>query len=431
MMLRNDGRTRPARTSPSSPEPAARNAAWTGSRRSGTLGLVTAALVLAALNLRPAISGLGPLLAEVRAALDMNGAVAGLLTSVPALCFAVFGSTAPRLARRLGPVAVLAAGMAAVTAGLGLRALAGGTGVFLSATALALAGIAVSNVLMPVIVKRYFPDRVGAMTSLYTTALALGTAAAAALTVPVADALGGSWRAGIGLWAVPGVLALVPWVLVALRDRGTGTGPPPGAAESAAVRPPAPRVARSGTAWSLALFFGLQATAAYACMGWMPQIYRDAGVTAATAGVLLATVMGMGVPLSFVLPRLAARMRHQGPLIAAMGLCGLGGYLGLWIAPAAGAWAWALLLGVSNCAFPVALTMLGLRSRTSAGVARLSAFAQSTGYLLAVPGPLVIGVWHENTGGWHGPLALLISLMVVQIAVGTVAGRDRTIEDGH
>ncbi|NNJ06376.1 MFS transporter [Streptomyces sp. PKU-MA01144] len=448
---------------------AVRTAADSSASRTGkvpvpVLRLVLVALVLAALNLRPAITSLGALMEEVQSGLRMSGGVAGVLTSVPALCFAVFGLAAPRLARRFGPAAVVCAGLAAVAAGLAIRPFAGGTAGFLAASALALMGIAVSNVLMPVIVKRWFPDRLGSVTGLYSMALSLGTAVAAAATVPMTQALGGSWRAGLAVWAALAAIAVLPWIPLA-RDRGTArpaptaTGPrdatagstsapagstsaPAGGAPATAgsapassgpsarsARTSAPRIARSRTAWALACFFGLQATGAYITMGWMPQIFRDAGVPAGTAGLLLAVTMVMGVPLAFVIPRLAARLRTQGPIVLALGLCGLTGYAGLFLAPAAGAWAWALLLGVSNCAFPLALTMIGMRSRTGAGVVRLSAFAQSTGYLISIPGPLLVGVLYQHSGGWDLPLALMAGLMVPQMAAGVLAGRDRAIED--
>ncbi|WP_147966500.1 CynX/NimT family MFS transporter [Streptomyces malaysiensis] len=432
--------------------------------------VMAAGLLLAALNLRPAVTTLGPLLEEVRDGLGMSGTVAGVLTSVPPACFALFGFTAPRLARRWGPGAVVCAGLAAIAAGLLLRPFAGGTVVFLAASALALAGIAVSNVLMPVIVKRWFPDRAGAMTGLYSMGLSLGTAVAAAVTVPMTDALGGSWRAGLGVWALLAAVALVPWLFLA-RDRtsgaesgpeangpgangpvasaseaggsetggGTGTrtgtdtdtGAPAAVAETAAAPAdgPAIRIARSPLAWAMAVFFGFQATAAYISMGWMPQIFRDAGVSASTSGLLLAVMMAMGVPLAFVLPRIAARLRHQGVLVVILGVLGLIGYGGLWLAPAEGAWLWALLLGVANCAFPLALTMIGMRTRTHAGVVRLSAFAQSVGYLLSIPGPLLVGVLYQHSGGWGQPLALMAGFMVPQIVAGVLAGRDRTLED--
>ncbi|MFD3453478.1 CynX/NimT family MFS transporter [Streptomyces sp. NPDC058691] len=415
----------PATAGPSLPvqtSPAPRSMTHAATR---TRVFVAVALVLAALNLRPAITSLGALLEEVRDGLGMSGTVAGLLTSVPALCFALFGVAAPRLARRRGPGAVVCGGLAAIALGLALRPFAGGTAVFLAASALALGGIAVGNVLMPVVVKRYFPDRVGTMTGLYSMALSLGTALAAAATVPTTRALGGDWRAGLGVWAVLAVVAVVPW-LALVRDRsGAGAVPAPVAEAPAASG----RITRSRTAWALAVYFGLQATGAYITMGWLPQIFRDAGISASTAGVLLAVTMVMGVPLSFVLPALAGRMRHQGGLAVGLGLFGFAGYAGLWLAPAAAPWVWALLLGISNCSFPLALTMIGMRSRTGAGVVRLSAFAQCTGYLISIPGPILVGTLYQHSGGWDLPVAFMLALLVPQIAAGVVAGRDRSVED--
>ncbi|MGD6746332.1 CynX/NimT family MFS transporter [Streptomyces sp. BH106] len=399
--------------------------------RAWVVRLVVVGIVLAAVNLRPAITSLGALLEEVRDGLGMSGSVAGLLTSVPPLCFAIFGVMAPRLAKRFGPSAVVCAGMFAIAAGLVIRPFTGGTAGFLVASALGLMGIAVSNVLMPVIVKRWFPDKVGTMTGLYSMALALGTSTAAAATVPVTSALGGSWQAGLAVWAVLAVAAALAWLpLVGKKDTATLAAAASPAAESAAASEGSGlRIARSRTAWALAVFFGLQATAAYITMGWMAQIFRDSGVSASTAGVLLAVTMAMGIPLGFVIPRMAARLPSQGPMVIALGLCGLAGYAGLYFAPASGAWAWALLLGISNCAFPLALTMVGMRARTGVGVAKLSAFAQSTGYLISIPGPLLVGVLNQHSGGWGVPIAFMAALMVPQIVVGVFAGRNRTVED--
>ncbi|KKD08515.1 CynX/NimT family MFS transporter [Streptomyces sp. WM6386] len=419
-MAREETRTMTSphiRSSAASEPPATATRAW-------PTRLLVLGIVLAAVNLRPAITSLGALLEEVRDGLGMSGSVAGLLTSVPPLCFAFFGVMAPRLARRFGSGAVVCAGMVAITAGLLIRPYTGSTVGFLATSALALMGIAVSNVLMPVIVKRWFPDRVGSMTGLYSMALALGTATAAAVTVPVTDRLGGSWQTGLAVWAGLAAAAVLPWI-PSVRQRGTS----PAAEAPAREEQPALRITRSRTAWALAVFFGLQATAAYITMGWMAQIFRDAGVPAGTAGLLLAVTMVMGVPLAFVIPRVATRLPHQGPIVLVLGVCGLAGYAGLYFAPASGAWVWALLLGVSNCAFPLALTMVGMRARTGAGVAQLSAFAQSTGYLISIPGPLLVGVLYQHSGGWGLPIALMAALMVPQMAVGVLAGRDRTVEE--
>ena len=161
------------------------------SRTSGRIRVLAVfGLVLAAFNLRPAVTSIGPVLEEIRAGLGMSAAVAGLLTSVPAVCFALVGFAAPRLARRWGTGGAIALGIGALVAGLAVRPLAGGTASFIALTALALAGIACANVLLPVVVKERFPDRVGAMTGLYSVALNLGASVAAAVTVPLTGAHG-------------------------------------------------------------------------------------------------------------------------------------------------------------------------------------------------------------------------------------------------
>ncbi|WP_354642844.1 MFS transporter [Kitasatospora camelliae] len=385
--------------------------------------LLVVAVVAAALNLRPVVTSLGPVLDSVRTDLGMSAAVAGLLTAVPALCFAVFGIAAPALARRIGPIAVVAAGMGAIALGVLARSFTGSTAVFLLLTAVALAGVAVANVLLPVVIKRYFPQRVGPMIGLYSMALSVGTSAAAAATVPLTGALGGNWRLGLGAWGLLAAAAAVLWLVTLFlrRERSSAT-----AAARAAARLP---ILRSRTAWALALFFGLQSTSAYAAMGWLPKIYQDAGVSAGASGVLLAEVMAVSVPASFVLPNLAARRGDQRIFVVVLGLCGIAGFTGLLFAAGTAPWLWAGLVGLSMCAFPLALTMLGLRARTPGGVTQLSAFAQSLGYLISVPGPIVIGGLYQSTGGWTVPLAFLALLLVPQILVGLRAGLARHIED--
>jgi CP family cyanate transporter-like MFS transporter len=409
------------------------------SRTSGRIRvLAVVGLVLAAFNLRPAVTSLGPVLEEVRAALGMSAAVAGLLTSVPAVCFALVGFAAPRLARRWGTGGAIALGTAALVAGLAVRPFAGGTSSFIALTALALAGIALANVLLPVVVKERFPDRVGTMTGLYSVALNLGASTAAAVTVPLTGALGGDWRLGLGVWALVAAAALPAWALLA-RDRDrprSDDDPVPIPAEAVwprdssagiAVADAGPPLTRSPIAWALAVYFGLQSTAAYVIMGWLPQVFRDAGLPAGTAGLLFSVTALLGVPLSFALSVVAGRLRSQSGIAVVIGLFGLAGYLGLWADPAAAPWLWVVLLGVANCSFPLVLTMIGLRGRTAATVVRLSAFAQSTGYLIAIPGPIVVGALYERNGGWEVPLAVMALMMVPQMIAGFLAGRDRRI----
>ncbi|RKE21832.1 MFS transporter [Streptomyces sp. TLI_171] len=392
--------------------------------RAGGAVLLAVAVAAAAVNLRPVVTSLGALLDPVREGLGMSATMAGLLAAVPPLCFAVLGVAAPGLARRLGPITVVTAAIGAIAAGVLARSFTGSAVVFLLLTALALAGVALANVLLPVVIKRYFPDRVAPMIGLYSMALSVGTALAAATTVPLTDALGGSWRIGLGVWGLLAVAALVLWLTVVFLRREKGAG----SAGAAAVQAKLP-ILRSRTAWALAAFFGLQSTSAYSAMGWLPKIYHDAGVSEEASGVLLAVVMAVSVPVSFLLPNLAARRGDQRLYVVVLGLCGIAGFLGLMLAAGTVPWLWAVLVGLSMCAFPLALTMLGLRARTPGGVTQLSAFAQSLGYLISIPGPILMGALYQSTGQWYLPLGLLALLLVPQMLVGLRAARARHIED--
>ena len=398
--------------------------------------LAVVALIVTAVNLRPAVTSIGPVLQEVRRGLGMSSTVAGLLASVPPLCFSIFGVGAPRLERQFGPGRVVLAGMGALTAGLALRPLAHNTLSFLAASVLALAGLGVANVMMPVVVKHYFPNRVGFMTGVYAMGISLGTTIGAALTAPISSALGGDWRGALWVWVLPAALTIPCW-LPFLRDR---VQPPArsDARRDRVVHPctpmpadgPSPwRLTHSRTAWAMAIFFGVQASVIFCSMGFLPQIFRDAGVSSDAAGLLLAVAMAIGVPVSLVLPAIAGRMRSQGVLVVGLAVFGLAGFAGLWLAPAALPWVWAFLIGVASTSFPLALTMIALRARTESGVVQLSAFALCVGYLLSVPGPVLVGLLHQYTGGWTVPIAFMAALLIPQTISGLLAGRNRTIED--
>ena len=381
--------------------------------------LMLLGMVLLALNLRPAAVSVGPVLAEVRQGLGMSTVAAGLLTSMPVLAFAVFGALAPWLARLVGVHRVTLGALIAVAVGLAGRAAVGHEPAFLALSRLALAGMAMANVLLPSLVKLHFPDRIGRVTSIYTTALAIGLTAAITLTVPVADAFGG-WRAGLASWALVAAVAAVPWLGLVAHDRHLD-----GPAHTIRFAD----VARTRLGLAMALFFGLQSLQAYAVFGWFAQLWRDHGYSAGQAGLLVGLVAAVSIPLSLWIPAAAARREDQrGLLLAVMG-CYPVGYVGLMIAPHDLAVLWALLVGIGAVTFPIVLTLIGLRSRTPAGTAALSGLTQSLGYLIAVVGPFAVGAIYDASGGWTWPLALLTALTLPQIAVGMYVGRPAYIED--
>ncbi len=381
--------------------------------------LVVVGIVVLAFNLRPAAVSVGPVLGEISGGLSMSAAETGILTSLPVLAFAVFGALAPRLARTIGLHRLTLLALLCLVGSLAGRAEVTSVPVFLGLSLLALAAMATANVLLPSLVKLHFPDRIGLMTAIYSTALAIGLTSASVLTVPISEAHGG-WRSGLFAWSLTAAIAVLPWLTLVVHDRRP---------DDVAGHIGLLAVARTRLGWLMALFFGLQSLQAYVIFGYFALLYQDAGFSANTAGLLLGVITGITIPLSFVIPWLVARSENQQPLMWAVMVCYPVAYVGLMVAPRSGALLWALLVGIGTTTFPLILTLIGLRARTSGGTAALSGFTQSTGYLIAGVGPFAIGVLQEVSGGWTLPLVILTILIVPQLLVGLAVSRPAYIED--
>jgi len=385
--------------------------------------LVLAAILLLAINLRPAVNALGAVIPELRDATGISGGTAGLLLALPTLSFALLGIGAPALAARIGSHRTVLLAVLLLIVGQLFRSVLPGIPMLFFGSVLTLAGIAIGNVLLPGLVRLHFPGAVTAVTAVYTTLLTAGGAIGAAITLPLEDAFGGSWRLGIGMWAALAGLALIPWIATAVAVGRPSLHP------AGPKRIPVAALRRSTVAWAMAGYFGLQSLQAYVLFGWLPEILVDAGLTDQGGAFQVFVLAGVGVPIAAIVPWLLGRLANPRLLIVAMIGCYVLGYLGLIIAPGSATVLWSVLLGLGGGAFPTALTLIALRARTSGGTVALSAFAQSVGYLLASVGPILFGLIHDWTGGWTWPLIMLCSLLVVHLAVGLMVARPRYVED--
>jgi len=378
--------------------------------------LLAVAVILTAANLRPAITSVGPLLDEIRASLGMSSSWTGLITAVPVLCFAIAGLMAPALARRVGVGIVVVFALVLVTCGLVLRVLSGRI-TMLGGTLVSAIGIAFAAVLIPAVIKASYPMKIGLMTGFYTASLQSGATLGFALTVPLGSVFGG-WRPALASWAGLAVLALVVWLAAMFT----------GQIRAVTVRETdnsGRSLLRNSLAWTITLFFGLQAFIAFVVMGWLPQVLIDAGVSRVDSGLLLGLLSSMSVPISLVLPALAARQDSQTGWILGLGGCTMAGLLGLLFVPSVVPLLWTVLLGIGMSVFSVALTTIALRARSGADTAKLSGMAQGLGYLVASVGPFLFGLLNDLTGGWTVPFVMLVSVLVVQMVFGGLAGRPR------
>jgi CP family cyanate transporter-like MFS transporter len=384
------------------------------------VAVAAVAMVAVAANLRPAVASVGPVLPDIRADLGLSAAAAAALTAAPVLCFGAVAGAGPWLARRVGMRRAVAVLTAVIMTGL-LARVAAGTAMLFAGTVLASAAIAAANVLLPSLIKDDFGHRTGLMMGLYTTALTGSAAAAAGLTVPLGRVVGHGWRGALGLWAGLAAVALALW-LPRLRNAPRHTR----------VRRPAPgRLRHSSVAWMVTVFFGLQSLSFYAVLNWLPTLYRDNGYSAAAAGGLLSLSALVQVPVALILPSVATRMHHQGLLVAGSATLTAFGLVGIVVAPTAAPVVWVVALGIGQgSAFPIALTLLVLRTRSPVTTTQLSAMAQSFGYLIAAAGPALVGALHEASGGWRLPFGVLVVLLVPQTIAGLRAAAPGYVDAG-
>ncbi|MGP6170482.1 MFS transporter [Microbacterium sp. A196] len=412
--------------------------------------LAVLGILLCAFSLRSAVASLSPLLDYISADFTLPAAIVGLIGTAPPVCFAIFGLSTPLLERRFGLERVTVFALIVIAAGLVLRGLSFGALPLLGTSALIFAGVGMGNILVPPLVKKYFPDRIGMMLTLYTTAISVSTFLPPLVAVPLADAAG--WRTSLGIWGVFALAGAVPWVIMLVTGR-TDAVRPVAAAEPAAPRDasdfdpaelstgpvmvaPASsrafaRLARLPLAWSIAVVFATSSIMAYVSFTWLPAIVTDlTGVSASVAGLLMSLFALMSLPASLLVPVLVVRFQATRTLFFVGIVCGLVGIAGLlfW-ANAVTVWLWVPIFGVVGVLFPLALVLISIRARTPESAVALSSFVQGAGYIFAAVFPLLVGVLHEMTSGWTVPLLVMAAVLVVAAPFGYIAGRRRTVED--
>ncbi|MDV6374436.1 CynX/NimT family MFS transporter [Deinococcus arenicola] len=370
-------------------------------------------LILVALNLRPPIAGFGPLLSQIQTELGVSAATLSLLTTLPLLCWGVLAPLAPLLSRRYSNETIILFATALI--GLGSVFRIGATlPVILLGTVLVGAGIALNNVLLPSLIRRDYPTRVGPMTGLYTLAVVGGAALASGVAVPLMTALGGAWRSSVGVWiglAVIGVLAWLPTVFGRqTHARALATG--------------GPSVWQNPYALSVTLYMGFQSLVFFTWLTWLPRVLQDNGFTAAQAGLLLAFANVVQLPFTLAVPVLAARPKLLVPLAVGTALVSAAGITGLLLAPLTPL-PWLLMMGIgAGSTFPLALMFIAVRATNVTQVPQLSAMAQGFGYALAATGPFIFGALHDRTGDWHAPLLFLLAATAAVLVTGVAAGRE-------
>jgi CP family cyanate transporter-like MFS transporter len=404
------------------------NAAHRG-RNATVLGI---GLVLVALNLRIGVASVGPVLTSIRDDLGLSAPAASLLTTIPVIAFGAFAFLAPVLTRRLGMYRLLGLAMAALAAGIALRLQPSLVSLF-AGTVIVGAAIAIANVVMPALIKRDFPHRIGPWMGLYSTMIFLSAAIADGLTVPLLPVVGGHWRRALALWAIPAVAAFLVWIPQLFRAPARpGPAPAAAGAPAAAAEPSFRALLTDPVALALTVYMAIQCTGYYVTLTWLPTLLQDHGMAPHTAGWMLSYSAFPGIAAALVSPVLARRIRPTWIPIAVSVILYGAAYAGLAVAPLRATYLWMTLLGLGQGAsISLALSYIAWRSPDVRHTAHVSTMTQGFGYLLASLGPIGIGAIHAASGSWTVPLIVLSALLVLQLIAGALASRERHVLAGR
>ena len=376
--------------------------------RSLSMAAAMVCVALVALDLRPGIVSTGPLLPSIIREFGLSHTQAALLTAIPTLLMGLLAAPVPWLSRRYGRDALMFAALAMRTRSSLVRAFAGSVTLLFASTVGIGAGIAIAGVLIGGFVKAGFPRQVALFMSVYATALALGSTLSAAATGSIAAWTGG-WRWASGVWALPGVLALLAWLFVARRK------PAPAGGGTAARRYAMPL--RHPAAWLIALFFACNNFVFYACISWLAPIYVDAGWSASRAGLLLA-----GFTLAFMVANplfgfLSRDPDRRLPLALGAGTA-LAGILAMLLAPAVSPWLAVALLafGTGGC-FTLSMTLPLDNTQHPDETSAWNAFVLLVSYSVAAAGPLAIGRLRDASGAFASSLWLVAAVSALMLAL--------------
>jgi CP family cyanate transporter-like MFS transporter len=381
------------------------------------IGLLTIGIILIGANLRAPLTSVGPLLTSIRESLGLSNTLAGTLTTVPLLAFAFVSPFAPKLARRFGMELTLFISLILLTIGIGIRSFGGVTTLFIGTILIGLS-IAIGNVLLPSLIKHNFAQSIGMMTGIYAFSMNLCGAIGSGISIPISSLPWLGWAGALGCWGILSLITIFFWLpQMQHQDKSVKTVQTTQKVKSI-------NLWRSGLAWQVTLFMGLQSFIFFTVITWMPEILEQKGLNADEAGWMLSLMQLAVLPFTFIAPILAGRLQSQRLLVFIPVILLIVGIFGILYGSTPLIPLWMIMIGIGvGFVFSLAMMFFSLRTQNTHEAAELSGMAQSFGYLLAAVGPVLFGLLHDITHSWTIPLLMLVIISTLIFIVGMGAGK--------
>lgn len=380
--------------------------------------LLLLGIIMIATNLRAPITSVGPLVGTITNSLNLTGAQAGLITTLPLIAFAIISPIAPKLARKFGTETTILGALILIILGLSIRYLPSISTLFLG-TAILGCGIAVGNVLIPSIVKQEFQNQSGLVTGIYSVSMNLTGAIASGVSIPLIEKLGWTWNQAFSLWIILAALALLAWLPQLKNKKAT---------PEVNVVDTNNSIWHSSLAWSVSLFMGIQSFIFYVLVAWLPEMLISQGIASSKSGGMLSLLQLTLLPTTFIIPIIAEKRPNQKSLVVISFTLFTLGISGLMFSSLAVISLSIIAIGIAGgIAFSLSMMFFNLRTSTPKEAADLSGMAQSIGYILAAVGPFLFGLLHDLTNNWQSSLFLLIGMTIILLFVGLNAGSSKKV----
>ena len=387
---------------------------------------VILAIVFIASTLRAPLTSVGPVVDEIKQVMEINNSVAGILTTIPLIIFAIVSPFVSKVTARLTMSRTILYSTMLLIVALYLR-IAGDFTLFLIGTVILGIAIAFGNVVLPSYVKWYFPMQIGLATGIYSGTMNFTAGLGGGLSFPLSEITPLGFRLSLSFWILFAIIAIILWIPKARKgvqlEKAT-------AIADQQDRPKKVTITKSKLAWMVALTMGFQSMVFYTVVAWVPSILVDRGLDPSTAGYLLMLNQFSQVPMTFTFPIIASKLKDQRILVVIITVLFLVGFslfftqslvlliIGIIIAG----------LAMGAC-FSLCMTFFSIRARTSDGSISLSGFGQSVGYLIAAVGPFLIGFLHDATESWDSGIIALIVMSALFFIFGYPAAKNRVVED--
>ncbi|GEN83930.1 MFS transporter [Sporosarcina luteola] len=383
--------------------------------------LLIIGIIFIASTLRSPLTSVGPIIAPIRDGLGMSNVLAGFLTTIPLLAFALISPFVPKLSRRFGMEITLFCSLCLLTAGIVIRSVGSITFLVIGTFLIGVA-IAFGNVLLPGLLKLSFPLHIGLMTGIYSISMNISATLASGISVPIVEKTTFGWQGALGVWAMLAAVALLLW-LPQLKNKVSTES-----AGQTVAKGKANSLLRSPIAWAVTFFMGLQSMLFYSTSAWLPEMLISTGMTAEKAGWMFSLLQLAQLPMTFIIPVVIGRLKNQRGVVVGVAALYLIGYGGILFGGSALIPLWMIAIGIAGgAAFGIAMMFFTLRTETHTEAANLSGMAQSFGYLLAAIGPVLFGFLHDATSSWTSPMIIFLAVSLVLLASGWIAGQNKKI----